>query len=372
MAGVVLARAGLDRTTPLATTTLVVASNLPDIDILVSLWGDLAYLEHHRGVTHSIVGLLIQGPILAGAVFAFDRGIRMRRNPDAEPTSFGALVLVALVGLFAHLLLDWTNSYGVRPMLPFDERWFYGDLVFIVDPWIWLMLGGALFVGSRRHWATNIVWGLIFAAMSGAVALSLAIPPSESGGPIAVTVWAVLLAVVLAVRARWSDIAPAKSARVAIAAVVVYWGCLTGTHAIALRTLTSVRSDAAPSVVAIPTLMRPDRWRGFTVGDAEIRSFDVEMRGDPKPLAVVRRNLDDERVRAAMQTCPGTVAVAFSRLLFAETTVSSDGTSSVLLRDARFSTIPGRPDFATTAVPMDAEGQPATDERPCPRGVWPW
>lgn len=372
MAGVVLARAGLDRTTPLATATLVLASNLPDVDILTVWWGELAYLEHHRGLTHSILGLALQGPILAAGMFAFDRLIRLRRRPDAEPARFGRLTLVALIGLFVHLLLDWTNMYGIKPFLPFDERWFYGDIVFIVDPWLWLVLGGALYLGGRRAWTSNIVWGLLFAAMSAAVAFSLGLHPDESGGPVAVAAWAITLTVLLFVRTRWSDAPGQALARVALAGVVAYWALLGAAHAVVLRTLESTKPDSASVTVAAPTLMRPDRWRGFTVTDTEIRASQILLGRGARAKAVFNRNLDDPRVQAALRTCPGSVALAFNRLLYADVLEAESGRSTVGLRDARFATVPGRPDFATTFVPLDAAGQPATDDRPCPRGVWPW
>lgn len=372
LAGVVLARAGLDRTTPLATATLVVASNLPDVDVVTVWWGDLAYLEHHRGLTHSILGLALQGPILAGFMIAFDRLIRLRRQPEAAAARFGRLTLVALVGLFAHLLLDWTNMYGIKPLLPFSERWFYGDIVFIVDPWLWLVLGGALYLGASRAWSSNIVWGLLFGAMAAAVAFSLGLHPDESGGPVAVAVWAIALSVILAVRARSNVVAGRTVARAALAGVVAYWGLLGAAHALAIRSLDSARPESSATTVAAPTLMRPDRWRGFTVTDAEIRMSQVLLGRGIREKTVFGRNLDDPRVQAALRTCPGSVALAFNRLLYADVDESDDGSARIALRDARFATVPGRPDFATTFVPLDVAGQPAPDDRPCPRGVWPW
>lgn len=372
LVGVVLARAGFDRTTPLATATLVVASNLPDLDVVTVWWGDLAYLEHHRGITHSLVGLAVQAPILAGAVVAFDRWVRRRRWKDAEPAKFGPLLVVALVGLVVHLLLDWTNSYGIKPLLPFDGRWFYGDLVFIVDPWLWLVLGGALYLGGRREWTNRIAWGLVFSAMTAAVAFSLGLSPGESGGAVAVGVWVVLLAGLLFARERWREVPSRTVARAALATVMMYWLSLGAAHAVAHRALEREAPNPTATVVVAPTLMRPDRWRGFTMTDAEIRTSQILLGGAVRETAVVERHLDDPRVKAALRTCPGSVALAFNRLLYAGVDESGDGRGAVALRDARFATVPGRPDFATTFVPLDAAGQPVTDQGPCPRAVWPW
>jgi len=47
---------------------------------------------------------------------------------------------LALIGVASHLLLDWTNAYGVRLLLPFSSTWFRLDLNNIVDLWIWGVL----------------------------------------------------------------------------------------------------------------------------------------------------------------------------------------------------------------------------------------
>src|SRR5258708_24990923 len=57
--------------------------------------------------------------------------------------------------------MDWTNNYGVRPLLPWNGKWFYGDLVFIVDPYLILILGGAAFLlTSNRRWKI-VIWSLV-------------------------------------------------------------------------------------------------------------------------------------------------------------------------------------------------------------------
>ena len=119
--GWALGRAGLDRFGTWATPTLIVAANLPDAEIPL-LFGDRAmFLTYHRGITHSFCGFVVEG--LALLVCGL---MRWRKKP---PPAFLTVFLVALVGLLSHLMLDFLNSYGVRPFLPFDATWFYGDLI---------------------------------------------------------------------------------------------------------------------------------------------------------------------------------------------------------------------------------------------------
>ncbi|WP_370466973.1 metal-dependent hydrolase, partial [Salmonella enterica] len=47
------------------------------------------------------------------------------------------LAAIACLATLLHIALDFTNSYGVHPFWPFDNRWYYGDAVFIVEPLFW-------------------------------------------------------------------------------------------------------------------------------------------------------------------------------------------------------------------------------------------
>src|SRR5271168_428266 len=54
LTGLALSRAGLNRLTPQATAILVLAANIPDIDVVSSAGGSLAYLHYHRHLTHAL------------------------------------------------------------------------------------------------------------------------------------------------------------------------------------------------------------------------------------------------------------------------------------------------------------------------------
>ena len=124
----------------------IVAANLPDLDLIYTSLSapPIGYLLHHRGHTHTLIGLAGQAVLLGGVCML--PAIR-RRLADLRPRLW-ALIAVSLLG---HLILDSWNSYGVHPFWPLDNRWLYGDAIFIVEPWFWIFLGGALFVNSRRR-----------------------------------------------------------------------------------------------------------------------------------------------------------------------------------------------------------------------------
>ena len=377
LVGGVLARAGCDRLSPLATPTMLVAANLPDVDIVSAMWGDLAYLEHHRGITHSLVGIAVEAPLLAGVAVGLARIARWR-NPSTPAPRFLALTLVALIGLASHLLLDWTNSYGVRPLLPFDSSWFYGDIAFVIDPWMWLVLAAALFLGARRERVAMALWGVLFAAMAIAVVAQQLARQTESGGLAATIVWIGLLAAVVAARIAARSLPQRALAAGAVCAVVGYWVALGVLHATATRTVAASApggaADAAVQVATIPTFMRPDRWITLRATGSVITASTVQLGASPRVASdTIPRHLDDASVEAALATCPGEVAAGFNRFMYAEVRDSTaSGERTVLLRDARFGGVPGRYGFATTPVVIDAGLRYVPDGRPCPRSVVRW
>ena len=144
LTAVAMSQAGLQRFTPHATLTLIAASNLPDLDIITVLDGSTAYLKHHRGITHSLVGVTALALILAALMIAGSKLLARLRGRPPGKLSFLPLFGVCWVGTGSHLLLDFTNSYGVRPFLPFSGKWYAWDIMFIIDPLLILALVAAL------------------------------------------------------------------------------------------------------------------------------------------------------------------------------------------------------------------------------------
>ena len=139
--------------------TLLIGANLPDIDALAYFGGPYADLAVRRGWTHGILALAVLPLVLTGAMLLAGRLAR-RLNGSVLPsgTSPRELLLLATVSIVSHPILDTLNTYGVRWLMPFDGRWFYGDAVFIVDPWLWLALGLGVFL-SRRRWSAGRGYG---------------------------------------------------------------------------------------------------------------------------------------------------------------------------------------------------------------------
>jgi inner membrane protein len=155
LTGAALSRAGFNRKTALATLTMTLAAEAPDIDILTYSRSSLFELAHHRGITHSFVGV----PFVTAAVLLLvwiihrvcmrspqqvsERVERLRKHGYPTQPRWGLLYLFGLIAGFSHILLDYTNSYGIRMFEPFSYRWYAWDIVFIYEP----MLYGALIAG---------------------------------------------------------------------------------------------------------------------------------------------------------------------------------------------------------------------------------
>ncbi|HLI04281.1 MAG TPA: metal-dependent hydrolase [Terracidiphilus sp.] len=141
LTGACIGRAGFNRKTAYATLAAVLAAEAADIDILWGLAGPVEELKHHRGITHTFLAVPVIAGVVVGAVWLWRRW----RN-KAGPASFhaGWLYLTALAAALSHILLDWTNNYGVRPFYPFNPRWYAGSILFIVEPVFWALLFLAL------------------------------------------------------------------------------------------------------------------------------------------------------------------------------------------------------------------------------------
>lgn len=134
LTGACLGRAGLNRKTGLATLTLVVASEAPDVDIVTLFGGSVSYLQHHRGITHTLLGAPFVAAGSLALVYGIYRLLLWRGRKLKLAPNWPLLYLYALLAALLHVFLDFTNSYGVRPFAPFNPRWYSWDIVFVVDP----------------------------------------------------------------------------------------------------------------------------------------------------------------------------------------------------------------------------------------------
>lgn len=135
-----MGRAGLNRKTGLATLTLTLAAEAPDLDVLASFRGRAFAFAHHRGFTHSFLGMPLLCAVVVGVVYLVWRMRGRRTNNPNLPPRWGLLFAYAYLAGLSHILLDFTNNYGVRPFWPISERWYSWDIVFIVEPVMWLLL----------------------------------------------------------------------------------------------------------------------------------------------------------------------------------------------------------------------------------------
>ena len=153
LVGAALGEAGLKRRTAYASATLILAANIPDLDVFVFAT-DIPGVSFRRGWTHGVVAQALLPIVVTVAVMGWARvrsGRRQLRLASDPPVHAGWLLALAYLGLYTHIFLDFLNNYGVRLLSPLTWRWFYGDAVFIVDPWLWLMLGAGVWVARRKR-----------------------------------------------------------------------------------------------------------------------------------------------------------------------------------------------------------------------------
>jgi len=217
-----MGRAGLNRKTALATLTLTLAAEAPDLDVLGSFRGPAFGFAHHRGFTHSFLGILLDAAVVVGFVYLIWllHG-RKLKDPNLPPR-WGLLFLYACLAGLSHILLDFTNNYGVRPFWPFSEKWYSWDIVFIFEPILFAFLLLGLIVPS------------FFSLIDGEIG-------ARHRGP----------------RGR-------LAATMALAGVVLLWGLRDFEHRRAVNALAArTYQNAEPlRVSAYPTMTDPFQWYG--------------------------------------------------------------------------------------------------------------
>lgn len=154
LVGAVLGQCGLKRKTGLAMPALIIGANIPDIDAACFFWLDgQEHLGFRRGITHGPIAWVVLPLLLAGALYGWDRWqmSRGRRPAKRLPVNFKWLFLLSLIGCLSHPALDWMNVYGVRLLEPFSHRWFYGDVLFIIDVWLWIVLAAGVWFSLKQE-----------------------------------------------------------------------------------------------------------------------------------------------------------------------------------------------------------------------------
>jgi len=150
LVGAAIGECGLKRGSRFGAAALMVSANIPDLDVLVFLTNTPS-VSFRRGWTHGIVAQIALPVVMTSAFWLLQRRRQQQHSTDSPPFRAGWLLLLSFVGVYSHVFLDYLNNYGVRLLTPFDWRWFYGDAVFVVDPWLWLVLGAGVWIARRRR-----------------------------------------------------------------------------------------------------------------------------------------------------------------------------------------------------------------------------
>jgi membrane-bound metal-dependent hydrolase YbcI (DUF457 family) len=361
LTGVALARTGLGRRVPFGAATLAAVANLPDIDVIAGFWGPLYYLDYHRGFTHSLPGIAVQGMVVTWLLWEYAR----RREPDGY--RFLPMLAVILLTLATHPLLDWTNTYGLRPFLPFHDARFHLDIFFIIDPYLWVFLGLAVFLTARRTRASRLVWIVISLTIAG-VAVQFAL--NERSGVALLTILA--LGWALAAFCKWKrPVWPGRVATASLMGILLYAGGLSLLHARTqqktLAELSAVYDEESLATFGLlPHPANPLRWYALFYDGPDLRFGQAHALGGRSSLWTRYRSQPDHPLVArAMQSCAGRVLTRFGRYDVYEVAYKDGRPHSVIFRDARFSRS-GRTGFGVYEILLDPETAAPIPTDPCP------
>src|SRR6266851_3077390 len=282
-----MSRAGLNRKTALATATLTLSAEAADLDVLSRFGGTAFGLNHHRGFTHSFLGVPLVAAVVVGFVYLLWRlRGRKTRNPNL-PLRWGLLFAYACLAGLSHILLDFTTTYGVRPFWPFSERWVSWDIVFIVEPVLLVVL----------------ILGLILPSLFSLI--------NEEIGA----------------RNRGPHAAPSGrlAATLALLAVLAYWGLCDYEHRRAVAALRSRNYQGADAirVSAYPYWVNPFRWYGVLETPAFFATVAVDSltpEVDPEAQMQIHYKPEETPVTlAAKKTYLGRVYLSWAQYPVTET-----------------------------------------------------
>jgi inner membrane protein len=293
LTAIAISQTGLNRKTRFATVTLILAGNAPDIDILSVLKGSIAYLKYHRGITHSFVGIIALALLIWGLMWWL--GTKFKPKPDL-PLNPRWLLFAALLGTGSHLLLDFTNAYGVRPFLPFSGRWYAWDIMFIVDP----LLLTLLILGLGVPWLLRLA-------------------SEEVGG---------------------SKTGLVPGAIFCLGAMLALWGIRDFAHRHARRILESrdYSGEVPQRVSVLPGMVNPFTWIGVVETETSFHVVGLnvfEANGVPEEVETFLKPQSSPALAAAMKTQGGKVILDFARFPWAQVDESDEG-YRVSLCDLRF------------------------------------
>src|ERR1035437_4932094 len=295
LTGACIGRAGLNRKTAYATLVAVLAAEAADLDMLWSFAGPVEELKHHRGITHTFIAVPVMAAAAVGVVWLLDRWRERRRqrklaaagplDPNAplpyrlqrQPVRWRWLYLTALISALSHLLLDWTNNYGLRPFFPFNPRWYAGSFVFIVEPVLLAMFSLALVM----PWLLGLADREIGARRT----------PFRGRG------WAIF----------------------ALTGMVLFWCWRWAEQAQARASLENIQVTASPvtRLALEPYPVNPYRWHAILETEdlyqtAEINTWTGEITSDPQ-RDTIYKPADTPAVEAGKQTRIGKVYLDWGR-----------------------------------------------------------
>ncbi|HYE71811.1 MAG TPA: metal-dependent hydrolase [Blastocatellia bacterium] len=336
--GAALAETGLKRWTPFATATLIIGANFPDIDIITWLFGQDAYLEHHRGLTHALALWPLLSVLLAGMIFLFSRWRKDRSKDIKLRARFGPLLILSLLSIITHPLLDFTNSYGWKPFQPWNNNWYYGDTAFVIDPWVWLLLGGALCLATAKTHLRLILWAILFVILAVTIFTLGPRTPLKS-------LWAILAICILAIRTlTMRRKLPARSIAIAsLTILLAYFGTRVWLHRNTIDQLNAraaeiISNGQVKQVNALPTPLNPLHWQAVFVTDQKyyVTDYALNQSSITDLVQYPRESGDTAAIAAARQTPQFQTFLRFARFPVFEAIPAPNQTIEVAVSDVRF------------------------------------
>lgn len=344
LVGAALGRAVADRHVARAGLIGVVAANAPDwTELFIGLPGTRAdYLVLHRGITHSLIGAVVETIGLTLLVGGGWRAVRWwlgRSGRSVAAPAWRWLLLCIGAAVLSHLYMDWQGSYGWRPFLPWNSTWYYLDWVAIADVFFWIVPLAALAWGAERHWLP-----LSGTLMVGGFMTLIVVNARRVVAPWVLAVYAIIcvVAVVGWIRYWVGPVARQRAAAFALVLLAAYsiaQGIVLQRRKGDIRHEAERRFGAGAAWAALTDVGRPFTWEAIYANSDTVAGDDWQL----------PRQLRTAPVARALGTVDGLAMLQFARFLAAEV---DSANQTVLLRDARYARA-GRDGWGVMPVRMD-------------------
>lgn len=330
--GAALGQTGLKKLSHYGMPTLMISANLPDIDLLWSYYSDTSYIIHHRGFTHTFLGIFPQMFILSLFMYYFANNSKNNN----QQVNFINLLFLSFIGLMSHIGLDYLNDYGIRPFSPFNENMYLAGNIFIVDAWFWLLLGGYVFLTINLSRTILIIF-TIFALLS---TLLITLFPMPDIPTFSRLLYLIVIIILGLIRFKSGKINNSKLGIFTFSTFFIYVATTLQLRNLANKQFLNNKNNIVKEYIKkyqiSPSALNPFRWNFLIATEDYIYLGNISsIKSEWNIKDKIPTNFSSALSQKALKTKTGEIMQSFSPFIFTYLKIE-DNKKFIYIRDARY------------------------------------